>query len=148
MSVIVSIPTILRPHTKGKNVSKQAGHAARGHQRPGSQLLGHLRAAGRKRQTAPLRQHLRQRRGRPVFRRPGHCDLRRRHGHHPAGRRRWLSVTRYDSLLAALGNTPLVGLPRLSPRWDDGPTALTCGCGPNSKTATRPARSKTVRRCE
>jgi [CysO sulfur-carrier protein]-thiocarboxylate-dependent cysteine synthase len=30
-------------------------------------------------------------------------------------------VTRYDSLLAALGNTPLVGLQRLSPRWDDSP---------------------------
>ncbi len=33
---------------------------------------------------------------------------------------------RYDSLLRALGDTPLVGLPRLSPRWDDsdgqGPT--------------------------
>ncbi|HEU4361052.1 MAG TPA: cysteine synthase [Mycobacterium sp.] len=28
---------------------------------------------------------------------------------------------RYDSVLAALGNTPLVGLPRLSPRWNDGP---------------------------
>jgi cysteine synthase B len=28
-------------------------------------------------------------------------------------------MTRYASLLAALGNTPLVGLPRLSPRWDD-----------------------------
>lgn len=28
-------------------------------------------------------------------------------------------MTRYDSLLAALGNTPLVGLPRLSPRWAD-----------------------------
>jgi [CysO sulfur-carrier protein]-thiocarboxylate-dependent cysteine synthase len=28
-------------------------------------------------------------------------------------------LTRYDSLLAALGNTPLVGLQRLSPRWDD-----------------------------
>lgn len=26
---------------------------------------------------------------------------------------------RYDSLLRALGNTPLVGLPRLSPRWED-----------------------------
>jgi cysteine synthase B len=26
-------------------------------------------------------------------------------------------MTRYDSLLGALGNTPLVGLPRLSPRW-------------------------------
>ena len=28
-------------------------------------------------------------------------------------------MTRYDSLLEALGNTPLVGLQRLSPRWDD-----------------------------
>jgi [CysO sulfur-carrier protein]-thiocarboxylate-dependent cysteine synthase len=28
-------------------------------------------------------------------------------------------MTRYESLLAALGNTPLVGLQRLSPRWDD-----------------------------
>jgi cysteine synthase B len=30
-------------------------------------------------------------------------------------------MTRYDSLLGALGNTPLVGLPRLSPRWDSRP---------------------------
>ncbi|MGU3501199.1 cysteine synthase [Mycobacterium sp. C31M] len=33
-------------------------------------------------------------------------------------------MARYDSLLQALGNTPLVGLQRLSPRWadsDDGP---------------------------
>ncbi len=30
-------------------------------------------------------------------------------------------MTRYDSLLRAVGDTPLVGLPRLSPRWDDGP---------------------------
>ena len=28
-------------------------------------------------------------------------------------------MTRYDSLLEALGDTPLVGLRRLSPRWDD-----------------------------
>ncbi|HEY3736063.1 MAG TPA: cysteine synthase [Jatrophihabitans sp.] len=27
-------------------------------------------------------------------------------------------MARYDSLIDALGNTPLVGLPRLSPRWD------------------------------
>ena len=27
-------------------------------------------------------------------------------------------MTRYDSLLDAVGSTPLVGLPRLSPRWD------------------------------
>jgi [CysO sulfur-carrier protein]-thiocarboxylate-dependent cysteine synthase len=30
-------------------------------------------------------------------------------------------MTRYDSLLGALGNTPLVGLPRLSPRWVETP---------------------------
>ncbi|WP_375488719.1 cysteine synthase [uncultured Mycobacterium sp.] len=30
-------------------------------------------------------------------------------------------MSRYNSLLQALGNTPLVGLPRLSPRWNDGP---------------------------
>jgi cysteine synthase B len=30
-------------------------------------------------------------------------------------------MTRYDSLLAALGNTPLVGLQRLSPRWGGEP---------------------------
>ena len=30
-------------------------------------------------------------------------------------------MTRYDSLLAALGNTPIVGLQRLSPRWADEP---------------------------
>lgn len=28
-------------------------------------------------------------------------------------------MTRYDSLIQALGNTPLVGLQRLSPRWED-----------------------------
>ncbi|HVR00247.1 MAG TPA: cysteine synthase [Mycobacterium sp.] len=30
-------------------------------------------------------------------------------------------MAKYDSLLAALGNTPLVGLQRLSPRWEDSP---------------------------
>jgi [CysO sulfur-carrier protein]-thiocarboxylate-dependent cysteine synthase len=30
-------------------------------------------------------------------------------------------VTRYDSLADAVGGTPLVGLPRLSPRWNAGP---------------------------
>jgi cysteine synthase B len=34
-------------------------------------------------------------------------------------------VTRYESLLEAFGNTPLVGLPHLSPRWDgDNPVRL------------------------
>ncbi|HYP93950.1 MAG TPA: pyridoxal-phosphate dependent enzyme, partial [Mycobacterium sp.] len=30
-------------------------------------------------------------------------------------------MTRHDSLLEALGDTPLVALHRLSPRWDDEP---------------------------
>ncbi len=30
-------------------------------------------------------------------------------------------MARHDSLLDALGGTPLVGLPKLSPQWDDGP---------------------------
>jgi cysteine synthase B len=30
-------------------------------------------------------------------------------------------MTRYESLIQALGNTPLVGLQRLSPRWDEQP---------------------------
>jgi cysteine synthase B len=34
-------------------------------------------------------------------------------------------VTRYESLIDSLGNTPLVGLPHLSPRWDgDNPVRL------------------------
>ena len=48
-------------------------------------------------------------------------DLRRGLGHDPARCRRRVSrspMTRYDSLLKALGDTPLVGLQRLSPSWD------------------------------
>jgi [CysO sulfur-carrier protein]-thiocarboxylate-dependent cysteine synthase len=30
-----------------------------------------------------------------------------------------VTLARFDSVLQALGNTPLVGCPRLSPRWDD-----------------------------
>src|SRR3954451_21803968 len=29
-------------------------------------------------------------------------------------------MARYESLVQAVGNTPLVGLPRLSPRWEEG----------------------------
>ena len=42
---------------------------------------------------------------------------RRRPGRRAAGRRRRL-MTRYDDLLASVGGTPLVGLPRLSPSAD------------------------------
>ena len=33
-------------------------------------------------------------------------------------------MARYGSLLEAVGGTPLVGLPRLSPRWEDGERAV------------------------
>src|SRR5579875_1310291 len=33
-------------------------------------------------------------------------------------------MARFDSLLDSLGGTPLVGLPRLSPRWDGGESAV------------------------
>ena len=49
-------------------------------------------------------------------------------------------MTRYDDLLASVGGTPLVGLPQAVA---ERPTS---GCGPSSRTATRPARSRTARR--
>ena len=116
MTVTVSIPTILRTHTGGEKRVTATGDTLQA-------VISDLEAnysgiserlvdpqAG---QAAPLRQHLRQRRGRAVLRRAGHRDLRRRLGDDPARRRRRLSrrlMTRYDSLLQALGNTPLVGL--------------------------------------
>src|SRR5439155_17846674 len=95
-------------------------------------------AGHRRRRAAPVRQHLRQRRGRAVPRRARREALRRRHRHGPAGGGRRgvrvrggrrdqpaqrgragpagvAAVARYESLLDACGNTPLVGLPRLSP---------------------------------
>ena len=106
MSVDVSIPTILRTHTGGeKRVTATGDTLAGRHQRPGGQLLRDLRAPldSTIRQAAPLRQHLRQRRGCAVLRRAGHRDLRRRLGDDPACRRWRLTLTRYDSLLAGAG---------------------------------------------
>ena len=121
MTVTVSVPTILRSHTGGEKRVTASGDTL---QAVISDLESNYSGISERlvdnRQAAPLRQHLRQRRGRPVLRRTGHRDLRRRLGHHPARRGRRLTLTRYDSLLEALGNTPLVGLRRLSPRWDDG----------------------------
>src|SRR6185437_871144 len=52
-------------------------------------------------------------------------------------------MTRYDSLLAALGNTPLVGLQKLSPRWADEPHvrlwAKLEGRNPTGSIKDRPA---------
>ena len=73
----------------------------------------------------------------------GHRGHRRRQRDHPAGGRRAAERCAGAVRLPARrpsGDTPLVGLPRLSP------VARTCGCGPSSRTATRPARSRTGRR--
>src|SRR5262249_6066598 len=70
---------------------------------------------------APLRQRLRERRGRPLPRRPGDVGRRRGRRDDPArggGRVRLRAAVRFDSLLASVGHTPLVGLPRLSPAPD------------------------------
>ncbi len=119
MAIEVRIPTILRTYTGGEKAVDGDGRDARGAgRRPGGQPPRHQGAAGRgQRRAAPLRQRLRQRRGRPVHRWPRHRALRRRAGRDPARRRRWL-MTKYDSLLDSVGNTPLVGLPRLSPSPD------------------------------
>ena len=69
--------------------------------------------------TAPLRQRLRRRRGHPLRRWPGAPVRRLTVTILPAvagGGRRIASVmARYESLLDAVGDTPLVGLPPLSP---------------------------------
>src|SRR5581483_10096420 len=61
--------------------------------------------------------------GRPVHRIAANLAQGRRCGDDPAGRRRrlidgWVLMARFESLIEAVGDTPLVGLPRLSPSWD------------------------------
>ena len=72
MAVTVSIPTILRTHTGGeKTVEAKGSHRRRGDRRPGVAAQRHRGAADHERHAAPVRQHLRRRRGRAVRRRPG-----------------------------------------------------------------------------
>ena len=72
MAIEVRIPTILRTYTGGeKAVDGDGRDARRADRRPRGQPPRHQGAAGRgQRRPAPLRQRLRQRRGRPVHRRP------------------------------------------------------------------------------
>ena len=158
MAIEVRIPTILRTYTGGaKAVEANGRHPARA-------VIDDLEtrpprpqgpAGRRRRRPAPVRQRLRQRRGRPLHRRPGHRGQGRRHGDHPARRsRRRLTpsaMARYDSLLDSVGDTPLVGLPRLSPspgraavgqargpqpdRVDQGPRRARDGRGRRRRTA-------------
>ena len=123
MAIEVKIPTILRTYTGGaKTVEARATPSPRSSTTWTRSHAGPQGPADhRGRRPAPLRQRLRQRRGRPLHRLARHRAQGRRRGHRAAGRRRRLTeppMARYDSLLDALGDTPLVGLPRLSPRWD------------------------------
>ena len=91
MAVEVRIPTILRTYTDGEKAVEASGASL-------SALIDDLEAnhPGIKdrlieadgRRPAPLRQRLRQRRGRPLHRRPRGPGHRRRPGRRAAGRRR------------------------------------------------------------
>ncbi len=119
MAIEVRVPTILRRTPTAQKVVQGTGDTlAELLDRPRRQPPRPARPADHRRgRAAPVRQRLRQRRGRALPRRARRQAQRRRHGDHPAGRRRRLSaaVARFDSLLDATGGTPLVGLPRLSP---------------------------------
>ena len=118
MAIEVRIPTILRTYTDGAKAVEGSGDTL-------AELFADLetRHTGiqephrRRRPAAPLRERLPERRGRPLPRRHLHQARRRRQRHDPPGRRRrhGAAAMRYDSPLAAVGNTPLVRLPRLSP---------------------------------
>ena len=123
MAVEVSIPTILRSYTGGAKAVAASGATL-------DEVVGDLegRHPGLRerlvdeRRPAPLRQRLRQRRGRPLPVRPLHPGRGRRLRDDPPSRRRRLGSrrpdVRFDSLLDSVGRTPLVGLPRLSPSAD------------------------------
>ena len=124
MAIEVRIPTILRTYTGGeKAVSRpRAARLSRAHRRPRGQPPGPQGAPDRRRRPAPVRQRLHQRRGRPLHRRPRGRARRRRPGRRAARRRRrldrrerWRATT---TCSPSVGNTPLVGLPRLSPTPD------------------------------
>ena len=73
------------------------------------------------RRATPLRQHLPERRGRPLPEGPGDAARRRRHGVDPARPRgrcvlaAGVATMRYGSLLDLVGHTPLVEISQLSP---------------------------------
>ena len=128
MAIEVRIPTILRTYTGRREVRRRrpaprspSSSTTWRRSHPGiKDRLIEARTAGR---PAPLRERLRQRRGRPVHRRPRHRAHRRRPGRRAPGRRGWRRVElsrrmRFDNLLDSVGGTPLVGLPRLSPSPD------------------------------
>ena len=143
MAVTVSIPTILRTHTGGeKSVEAKGATVAEVIDDLESRHTGIAARLVKDGNAAPLRQHLRRRRGRPLRRWPGGPGRRELHRHDPARRRRrlsrrWSSMARYDSLLAG-GRRHAAGRPAVAVA-----RAATCGCGRSWRTATRPGRSRT-----
>ena len=121
MAIEVKIPTILRSYTDGAKSVDGNGDtlAALIENLDGSHPGLKGPADNRRRRAAPLRQRLCQRRGCALHRLARHGAQGRRRGDDPAGGCRGLRlVTRYESLIDATGDTPLVGLPNLSPRWE------------------------------
>ncbi|CAA9384301.1 MAG: Sulfur/cysteine carrier protein CysO, partial [uncultured Nocardioidaceae bacterium] len=75
-------------HRRQQDRRGQRRHAGRAHRRPRQPALGPEEPPRhRGGQAAPLRQRLRQRRGRALHRRPGHPGQGRRLGDHPPGGR-------------------------------------------------------------
>ena len=126
MAIEVRIPTILRTlHRRREGRRGQRRHPRRADRRPrqpAPRPQGPPRHRGGR--AAPLRQRLRQRRGRPVHRRPRHrgqatatrsTSCRPSPAAEPASGDRWRATTPSST---RVGSTPLVGLPTLSPTPD------------------------------
>ena len=140
MAIEVRIPTILRTYTGGEKAVDASGATLGGaDRRPGGQPPRHQGAAGRgQRRAAPLRQRLRQRRGRPVHRWARHGAHRRRRRSSSCPPSPAADDASYDNLLA-LGRQHAAG--RAADACRRRPTS---GSGRSSRTATRPARSRTA----
>ena len=89
MAIEVRIPTILRTYTGGeKAVTADGAQPERADRLARGRPPRHQGAADRERRPAPVHQHLRQRRGRALHRRPRGRAQRRRPGRRAPGRRR------------------------------------------------------------
>ena len=129
MAIEVKIPTILRTYTGGaKTVEAKGDTLDRAHRRPGRQPRRPQGPADhRRRQPAPVRQRLRQRRGRPLHRLARHRAEGRRHRDDPAGRRRrliarprWPATTRCSTRSATPRSSGCRGCPRAGTATEPG----------------------------
>ncbi|CAA9438667.1 MAG: Sulfur/cysteine carrier protein CysO, partial [uncultured Pseudonocardia sp.] len=78
------------PHRRREVRRGEGQHRRGGDRRPGVAPRRPRRPPGERRQAAPLREHLRRRRGHPVLRRPRRPGRRELHVHDPPGRGRRL----------------------------------------------------------